>query len=175
MQHVVDLDADLPRAAELAGALRDWLVATGVVVVNERRDTRQPSELVPGPHAARAAPITDADRPRVNQGIDIVVTRAVWHTAGNMTPAPCPTCGIPADLAAQLALIDTWLAGPEPDDTCARCGATHPLGDWRHDFGFVVGNLALTVNNWPPLHPAFVAEVGRRWAPDRWAHLHGRW
>jgi len=57
--------------------------------------------------------------------------------------------------------IDTWWQGGAGEATCVHCQRVVALNDWQWEDGpWAFAMLGFTFWNWPPLLPAFVAEVG---------------
>jgi hypothetical protein len=152
-----------------AAAVSQWLLETGIVEVNPKRDALwQPSQYRAGPRAMEVAPDFDRVRDLVNNGVDVISERQVHHPGGNYEPPVCPSCGIPMDQAAHLDLINSWwVDADEPLATCATCEASALLGDWPGEWTLYIGELAVCFNNWPPLADAFLHELGDRLGP-RW-------
>lgn len=168
---VVEISIDPLEAADRADGVITWLLDTEVVVPNRHRTSGwQPSAYQPGPRVRRAVPSWhDADYTLVNNGVDVLVERQLYHSLGAYVPALCPACDHPLDESTHEALAQPWLDGAEPEVTCQQCGAWHPLGDWPHSFQ--VGELAVCFNNWPAPCGAFLAELGARMGP-RWRVVH---
>lgn len=166
---VVELSLDEASARVRAEAVREWLLSTGIVQVNAKRDDLwQPSEFRAGPNVLRAATGWGPDEAkRANSGVDLVVERELHHPGENFEPPSCPNCAAALDLDDEqhAAFVEGWLGGQEPAVTCAPCGRTSALGDWRGEWMFAVGGLAARFNNWPPLRPEFVEALRVRLGP----------
>jgi hypothetical protein len=168
---LVELSVGEAEAADRADAVLRWLLDLGVIVPNPRRgDPWRDSAFVPGPRAPEAAP----DLARVSgdgsdMGVDILVERELYRDTTPHEAPRCPECGHEQPDAVLDDLIRPWLDGREPELACQRCGAARPLGDWPD--GFLVGELAVRFNNWPPLSDEFVATLGQRLGP-RWRAIH---
>jgi hypothetical protein len=168
---VVEMSIGPLEAADRADAVIGWLLDTGVIVPNPARDSAwRPSAYLPGPQAPTAAPgFSDADYTLANNGVDIVVERELYRDTTPHRPPSCPDCGHELAEATLEDLIRPWLDDREPHVTCPGCGAVRPLGDWPD--GYLVGELAVRFNNWPPLADEFVAALGTRMGP-RWRAVH---
>ena len=171
---VVEISVDPLTALDRADVVARWLLATGVVVVNPARDERQqPSALRAGPAVREAAPAwRDSDDAAANNGVDVLAERTLFHPTEAYVPPHCPSCGHPLGEERHHELLQPWLDGTEPAVTCAGCGTTRPLGDWPGSY--LVGELAVRFNNWPPLSETFLAELGARLGP-RWRLVHERY
>jgi hypothetical protein len=139
----------------------------GVINPNTRfHPIFQPSEFVGGPAATTAFPghadFFEQLGSVANTGVDIITERQVFHPAENYEPPTCPVCESPIDEEAHHDLIDDWLSGPEPMLKCPTCRSSALVGDWRGEWTFHVGELAVTFNNWPPLSDEFMENLGRR-------------
>ena len=167
---IVEISVGPLEAADRADVIVQWLVDSGIVVPNQRRNQWQPSAYRPGAHVRRAAPTWhDVDYTLANNGVDVLVERQLYHSLEEYRPPACPVCGHRLDEATHEALATPWLAGQEPSVTCRACGATNPLGDWPDSYQ--VGELAVSFHNWPPLAEEFVAALGGRMGP-RWRVVH---
>jgi hypothetical protein len=164
---VVELSIGALEAADRADAVIQWLLDTEVVVPNPVRGSAwQPSAYLPGPQAAVAAPgFRDTDYTLADNGVDILVERELYRDTSPHDAPACPGCGYELDEATLEALIRPWLDGPEPQVSCAGCGTARPLGEWPD--GYLVGELAVRFNNWPPLSDVFLTELGAQLGP-RW-------
>jgi hypothetical protein len=171
---VVEISIGPLEAIERAEHVVRWLLDADVVVPNPERDKIwQPSALRAGPAVRRAAPEWQpAYAGLANNGVDVLAERALYHPMAAYAPPPCPVCGHQLDEDTHDALVAPWLAGTEPPVTCPHCGAVHPLGDWPGTFQ--VGELAVRFNNWPPVVPSFLDELGARLGP-RWRVVHERY
>ena len=163
---VVELSVTGAAAQERAAAVRDWLLASGVIVLNSERDELwQPSEFAAGPAAATAFPDYPDDVAQLgvlsNSGVDVVTKRQVFHSVENYEPPACPSCATPMDEGEHHELIYGWLGGTEPSVSCRSCHHSSLIGDWRGKWTFQIAELGVVFNNWPPLVDAFVAETGR--------------
>jgi hypothetical protein len=166
---VVELSLDDASARSRADATREWLLSTGVVAMNTKRDELwQPSEFRAGPSVLRAVDVWGPDDARgANSGVDVVVGRELHHSMENFEPPACPGCAFALELDDErhAALIEGWLGGVEPVVTCRRCHRFAPLGDWTGEWMFAVGNLAVRFNNWPPLREEFVEALKQQLGP----------
>jgi hypothetical protein len=163
---VVELSVDEVEAHDRADAVLRWLLDAEVIVPNPRRaDAWRDSAFVPGPRAPVAAPGVAHVPDTADMGVDILVERELYRDTAPHHPPRCPDCGYELPEAVLDDLIRPWLDGREPQLTCYGCGTVRPLGDWPD--GFLVGELAVRFNNWPPLSAEFVASLGRRLGP-RW-------
>lgn len=168
---VVEISIGPLEAADRADAVIQWLLDTGVVVANPRRDgVWQPSGYRAGPQVRTAAPTWhDTDYTLANNGVDVLVERQLYHSLGAYVPPACPRCGHRLDETAHEALVGPWLDGREPEVRCDACDAVAPLGDWPDSYQ--IGELAVSFHNWPPLDEAFLAELGARMGA-RWRVVH---
>ena len=171
---VVEISLRSPAVSRRAGAVRRWLLDSGVIEPNaDRDDLWQPSQYRAGPRVPRAAPGFDREVRQVNNGVDIITERSLFHPYENYEPPDCPGCGTPIGREFHAGLIEPWLLDSEPRVACRECGRQTPLGDWLghgDEFGqwtFYVGELAVSFNNWPVLSQSFIAELGSRLGP-RW-------
>jgi hypothetical protein len=149
-------------AADRADAVIGWLVDTGVIVPNPVRGSAwQPSAYLPGPQVSAAAPgFSDTDYTLANNGVDILVERELYRDTSPHEAPACPDCGYELAETTLEGLIRPWLDGIEPRMACDGCGIVRLLGDWPD--GYLVGELAVRFNNWPPLSPTFLADLGAR-------------
>jgi hypothetical protein len=161
------MSIDALEAADRADAVIRWLLDSGVISPNPARgSTWRPSAYLPGPQASVAAPgFADTDYTLANNGVDIVVERELYRDATPHSTPACPDCGYELPEATLDGLIRPWLDGEEPRVPCSDCGAVRPLGEWPD--GYVVGELAVRFNNWPPLSQAFLTALGAQLGP-RW-------
>jgi hypothetical protein len=164
---VVEMSIGALEAADRADAVIRWLLDTGVIVPNPvRGSTWQPSGYLPGPLAPSAAPdFGDSDYTLANNGVEILVERELYRDTSLHEAPACPDCGYELAEATLEGLIRPWLDGREPRVACDGCGTARPLGEWPD--GYLVGELAVRFNNWPPLSPAFLTDLGARMGP-RW-------
>jgi hypothetical protein len=126
--------------------VRDWLLATGVIVPN-------PS----GSLGNRSAYLDSL----WNTGANVITDRMVFDSAQSVTPPDCPHCIAPLDVDHYMDQLGPWLSG-EPTVQCPACGRSALLGDWSGEWTCQVGNLSVRFTNWPPLRDDFVGELGRR-------------
>jgi hypothetical protein len=172
---VVEISVSAAEAPPRAAEVTRWLLETGVMELNtERDDLRQPSRYRAGPGVLTAAPDFDEwSRHHLNNGIDVMTGRDVYHPYENTEPPDCPSCGATLDEDLHTSLIEPWLLGPEPSVRCAACQREAPLGDWvghGNEWGqwaFQVGELAVCFNNWSALTQTFRTALGQRMGP-RW-------
>ncbi|AXH91519.1 hypothetical protein AB0N38_34040 [Micromonospora aurantiaca] len=166
---VVRLDsASSAEREEAIAGVRDLLLARGVILHSDRRDALwQPSEWKPGP-GARSAMVElvdwfDGFLDTANNGVDICGDRDAYHPVENDEPPRCPHCSAGAPMAYTESYGDwlhEWLtAGREPVFGCDQCGWSGLVGDWGGQFGVLIGAPAVTFYNWPPLSPAFTADI----------------
>jgi hypothetical protein len=170
---LVEISLPAADAPNRAAAVRDWLLATGVVVTNPTPGTlADPSEFLAGPEAERWATDDDVDRALMNSGVDIVTARQVFDSGENFEPPACRGCAAPLDPDQYVDLLKRWLHSGEPTVSCSVCEHSAPLGEWPGEWACQVGGPAVRFNNWPPLREAFVRELGQRLGP-RWRVVHG--
>jgi len=150
-QILADVDAREDGAEPLAAAARSWLAAAGVVEVTGAPGPRYADAVV----EASAALL--ATRPN---GLEVVTGRTVFHGDGADRVA-CPGCAAAADWDWLSDAIGDWHAGGDGRRACPACGRTLGLNDWAWEPAWAFALLGLRFWNWPPLRPAFVAEVGR--------------
>jgi hypothetical protein len=164
---VVEMSIGELEAADRADAIIRWLLDHEVIVPNPARDSAwRPSAYLPGPQAPMAAPsFGDADYTLANNGVDIVVERELYRDTSPHDAPACPDCGYELPETTLEGMIRPWMDGREPQVRCAGCGTVRPLGDWPD--GYLVGELAVRFNNWPPLSDEFVAALGTQMGP-RW-------
>lgn len=165
---LVELSLGEKEARERAPAVREWLLALGVVQPNLKRDDLwQPSEFRAGPNVLRAASEWGPDEAkRANSGVDVTVGRKPYHPFENDEPPACPKCGAAMpDGDYTLERLAEWFEGSEPRVRCVGCGSEALTGDWRGRFSYLVGNLAVEFHNWPPLREDFVAALRERLGP----------
>lgn len=154
-----------PLTAEEAVALGEvverWLVEHGLAV-------REGDELRPGPGAVAA--VEDDDPSWVELLFSNVVIDTSWgahDAAANLEGPACPVCGEEYDLDAFLELVGAWHASrAEPVLRCATGDFSGRAGDWPLVHAVAVGHLAVELQNWPELLPAWRSQleevVGRR-------------
>jgi hypothetical protein len=164
---VVEMSIGELEAADRADDVIRWLLDSQVIVPNPRRSSSwRDSSFVPGPRAPVVAPgIGAADYRDEDIGVDILVERELYRDTSPHHPPRCPDCGYELPEATLEDLVRPWLDGREPQVPCGGCGAVRPLGDWPD--GYLVGELAVRFNNWPPLSEEFLAALGRLLGP-RW-------
>jgi len=169
---VVEMSIGEAEAADRADAVIRWLLDSGVIVPNPRRGgSWRDSAYVPGPRAGSAAPGFGESAPRATHvGVDVLVERELYRDTVPHDPPACPDCGYELPEPTLDRLIRPWLDGRhEPEVPCPGCGTVRRLGDWPN--GYLVGELAVRFNNWPPLSEEFVAHLGRLLGP-RWRAVH---
>jgi len=163
MLTVVRLDTPKPEIASLAQELSRWLLDKRVIQGNSRRDKLwQPSEWMPGPRwrdVVKDHPSNQYFATSANNGVDVEVKRDVYHPLENYEPPVCVRCGAALLEDAHHAMIEPWLAGPEPVAVCAKCGWSALIGDWPAGGGFAIGAPAVVFNNWPILRSDFLADL----------------
>lgn len=165
---VVELSLDEAAAQTRAADVREWLLSLGVVRVHANRDDLwQPSEFRAGPNVLRAASEWGMDEAkRANSGVDVTAGRRPYHPFENDKPPACPTCGTGmADGDYSIERLGEWCEGAEPRVRCVGCGSEALTGDWRGRCSYLVGNLAVTFHNWPPLREDFIAALRERLGP----------
>jgi hypothetical protein len=75
---LVEVSLSAADARDRAAAVRDWLLAAGVIVANPTPGTlADPSEFLAGPEAEARATDEDVNRALMNSGVDIVTARRV--------------------------------------------------------------------------------------------------
>jgi hypothetical protein len=167
-QVIVDLDATLAEADQLADEVRGWLAAQGVI-------QPEPSDCVlgdayghaPGPRYRDAVVPGSPDEgflALLTNGLDLRVGRAVFHPGGEETELACDACGAQVEAGeAWTEAVSGWFEGDDAAAfACPACRRSRPLTAWRGPRPWGFGNLGLEFWNWPPLSDAFVRAVGER-------------
>ncbi len=167
---VCELSTTRADAPECVRVVKQWLLERGVIEPNAARHERlQPSEFRAGPRAIGVAPEFAMEHWRnlVNNGVDVVCARNLYHPVENYEPPPCPTCGAARVDHPLAESVEQWLDGEEPVAVCAACSKGHPLGDWVSEFSWYVAEIAVSFNNWPTIDRPFIEELGGLLGP-RW-------
>jgi hypothetical protein len=165
-QTIVDTEATADEAAALAGRVRDWLIAEGVVRA-ELTDCvlgGDGSGHTPGAGWRRAVVRPNDDRflKLRTRGLKIVVGRTVFYTNYGPATATCPRCRASESLDRGSSLIEAigdWYETGEALAPCAAGDERIRLVDWQIDPSWGFGYLGFEFWNWPPLSEAFVARV----------------
>jgi hypothetical protein len=153
---------------ELTDGVRELLLTSGVIAVNDRRDPLwQRSEWMPGPAAYTAlAESVDwfyAFLATANNGVDIRNDRDVYHPVENDEPPRCPGCGAVAPqryVDSYRDWLEQWMSDArEPRFTCDVCGWHGLVGDWSGQFSVLIGGPAVRFLNWPPLSSRLIADI----------------
>jgi hypothetical protein len=178
---VVDVEATLAEAPELADAVLRWLVAEGLVDAT-RSDTALGTDRGhrAGPRCREALgdpEQADAMASFRTNGLGIEIGRTVFYPIqGEPGPALCPLCEHLVLLVDPVTWRDTpdlelfndalgdWHDGGDGTVTCPNCGSGIAINEWQWqgDWPIVVGHLGFKFWNWPLLHPNFVREIGER-------------
>ena len=165
-QTIVDAEATADDAEALAGRVRDWLVAEGVVRA-EMTDCVLGGDgngHAPGANwqQAVATPGDDGFLTLWTKGLQVVTGRTVFHTVDGPATATCPRCGAGASFEGGpiFDTIGDWYEGGEGLAPCAACGEHIRLVEWRIEPPWGFGYLGFEFWNWPPLSEAFIARVG---------------
>jgi hypothetical protein len=153
-QWIVDLDATLAEAPQLAAAVTGWLVAEGVVstLACTQRSYGDSELLLPGASAGQWSEFVRPDDGGL-QGFEAVTGRTVYHTGDNgIQGLRCPLCARDhaVDDLPWGDAVSAWHAGQAADAMrCPACGAESGIVDWRFlDFEWGFGNLAFGFWNW---------------------------
>ncbi len=160
-QTVVRLDTDLA-VAQVANRVLAFLLDRRIVVRNERRQALwHPSEWAHGPAwRSVVAPDESPDWTRLaNNGVDVIVERALHHPTENYEPPWCDRCRTVFDEIEHHAAAEGWILGEEPTLTCHGCGWSALAGDWPAEWALAVGAPAVEFHNWPPLTERFVSDL----------------
>jgi hypothetical protein len=97
-----------------AEAVRDWLLATGVIVPNPS----PPSAHLP---VSEAAARTTDIAPLWDTGVDVITERMVFDSGQNVTPPDCPNCAARLDIGRYIDQLEPWLLAGEPVVRCPAC------------------------------------------------------
>jgi hypothetical protein len=178
---VVDVEATLGEAPELAEAVLHWLVAEGVVEAAQS-DAALGTDLSHRPGPKHRIAVRDTDHGydiaglRTN-GLGIEIGRTVFYPIqGEPGPAVCPLCSHVVVLVDPVTRRDTpdlelfidavgdWYDGGDGTVLCPNCGSAITINEWQWlgDWPIVVGNLGFKFWNWPLLHPNLVRAIGDR-------------
>jgi predicted RNA-binding Zn-ribbon protein involved in translation (DUF1610 family) len=155
-QIVVDIEVSAEGAAELANAVRAWLVGEQII---EQAQSDSVLSGSGGGHRPginyRAAIKMDEDtflRLSVN-GVKIAVGRQVFDAGANGIELRCDACGVsfePDDSWSDA--VGAWFDGDNlASFPCPSCGQRPLLREWRGPWPWGLGNLGVKFWNWPPL------------------------
>ena len=142
-------------AAERVGTVLAWLRTAGWSRADPRCEDGVAHNLFLGEFAETDRPGARLlDRfPELGESSLLTVVSTggspgAW-TVGEETDAPvCPRCGAVADHdGAWWAELTRWLdSGVESEVTCAECGFTAVVGDWRLEYSVAVGALGVVLS-----------------------------
>ncbi|WP_031098958.1 MULTISPECIES: hypothetical protein [unclassified Streptomyces] len=168
-QTVVDLDASAEEAVAWGRRGRNWLEAEGFIRPVPWQDGvvylagprwRETVDLAPWDWRARIKELEEEP----GDELQVVTGRTVFFAGqGDFPSAICPRCrNATSDTDRSGAAIDTWYATGAADLDCPACAHRTPLPDWEwtSDY-FAFAYLGFQFDDWPPLHPRFVAVFGQ--------------
>jgi hypothetical protein len=162
----VDLDASAEEAVAWGRRGRNWLEEEGVIRPVRWQDGvvhlagprwREAVDLVPWDWRAQ---IKELEREPGDE-LRVVTGRTVFFAGQDDPPsAICPHCR--STTSAWGAAIETWYTTGAADLDCPACAHRTPLPDWEwtSDY-FAFAHLGFQFDDWPPLHPHFIAVFGQ--------------
>ena len=167
-QTITDIDVGPAEAEQVATAVLEWLIASGIVVA-ELTDCAVGDGHAPGSNFGNA--VREAD-PRLlglqANGMKVITGRTVFSSM-DADRVTCPHCRSAIDLHDgqdawnQLsATINGWYEGEQGSTACWVCGRAVGLNNWEWDPPWGFGYLGFQFWNWPPLEDRFVNDVARR-------------
>ena len=166
-QTIVDRDASLEEARELAREIRDWLVDRGIVqeTVTDCVLGGDGHGYPPGPNFEQ---VTDTSphhdiRNIWTNGLQLIIGRTVFDPGQGDHNIICPQCQTAYDDHGQWSkAISEWYEGKAGMLRCTHCKQPTPIIEWTFDPPWGFGNLGFVFWNWPPLKGEFISEVGGR-------------
>jgi Zn ribbon nucleic-acid-binding protein len=149
---IVDLDALLDEAPQLAEQIKAWLIGEAVVSATPCQALGAEHLLSRGAAAAKWDAFPHTGHVAMC-GLEISIQRRVFHTGDNgIGGIRCPDCGVthhPDDLPWSDA-VDAWFSGESDHSmTCPACRASASIVAWEFDPAWGFGNLACGFWNWP--------------------------
>jgi hypothetical protein len=158
---VVRLDVAGSEVQAVADKVTEFLLARHVIARNPRRDQLwDPSEWIPGAGMVSVLePHHELQRILANNGVDVIVERALYHPFESYEPPVCARCACAFDEQEHCGTIEAWMDGTEPTLTCRACGWSALAGDLPVTSAMAVGAPAVAFNNWPPLTQPFTTEL----------------
>lgn len=162
-QILVDVDADAGRADELAGEVRRWLIAEGIIEAEQHAGSDGHSPGRRRHEAILGEPPSSAWRFNPNT-VALRVGRQVFDAGGNGVELRCAACGQTYEPGDDwIDAVGAWADGDDKVAyTCERCGASAPLTGWRGPWQWGFGSLGVEFWNWPPLSELFIQRLAQR-------------
>ncbi|WP_156369560.1 serine/threonine protein kinase [Duganella sp. Leaf126] len=149
---IVDLDASLEDAPNLAERVKIWLIAQGVVSATPCQAPGAENLLSRGPSAAAWDAYLHTS-PVLMCGLEVTTQRQVFHTGDNgIDSIRCPDCSVrrnPDDLPWSDAVGAWFEDNGNYCMKCPDCGASRSIVEWEFDHPWGFGNLAFGFWNWP--------------------------
>jgi hypothetical protein len=176
--NIVDCDATLEEAPELAEIVIGWMISEGIVVPTDSKLPGWPKHYPGGPRLGEwaASPESAGDITRQAEGVDIEIGRQVFFnmSADGWPDAICPNGHRQPLLKGDFDVVSEWYAATGSARLlCMTCQSAYPAPEWAFEPDFALGNLGFTFWNVPPLSPRLVEQVELLLSPHRVAAVAG--
>jgi hypothetical protein len=179
---IVDRDATVDEAFELAPRVIEWLLAEGVAAGPAQRRITHPHDerpfvglrpedpavgYKPGPSLAKW--VESPNYVKQTSGIEIRIGRHVHADPGSFPPdhATCPNGHDVPLPEGWIDAVSDWHETGSARLTCPTCGIPSSITGWSFGREFGLSVLAIEFLDPPGIASALVEEIGRLVAPHR--------
>jgi len=170
--NIVDCDATLDEAPELAETVIAWMISEAIVVAPDSDIPGWPKHYPGGPRLGEWAVARESagDVTLQAEGVDVEVGRQVFFnmSADGWPDAICPKGHRQPLLKGDFDIVSEWYAASGPARVrCLTCESAYPATEWSFEPDFALGNLGFTFWGVPPLGPGLVERIAELLAPHR--------
>jgi Zn ribbon nucleic-acid-binding protein len=162
-QTIVDVDATLSEAEEIATHIVDWLIELEVIEPTQQ-DCVLGSDLGYPPRKFELV-VEQPDHHLhkvLSNGLQVSIGRRVFYTGQSGSTITCPSCNAHAPDKWTDAVNEWYKNEGAALLECIECGNVEPVTDWVFNPAWGFGNLGFTFWNWPPLKKSFLDEFVER-------------
>ena len=185
-QIIVDTDAGLKDAEELAVVVREWLVTEEIIDADPGDSVREhigghrlgpnyPSVIEPNSDRAQISWENGVSAARrvdcIGGRLEFLIGRRVFDAGGNGIELHCESCEeilvneqvFDAHPRGYMDAVGRWFDGDDRVSfPCPSCGKDRLLTEWRGPFPWAFGYLGFQFWNWPPLSREFVQRLTQK-------------
>lgn len=165
-QTIVDREASLVEAQELASTVLEFLINQGIIEAEMKVCglDRDGMGYPPGHNCLQVVDETEPTsfRPKVN-GLQVIVERSVFDSGQGGFELTCPQCQTKnTNVKKWQDAVQEWYDNKGDGLLeCSHCNVATPVTDWNYESTIAFGNLGFQFWNWPPLKESFVSDIAQ--------------